>query len=219
VQASRPTRRVGQKEATMFVQVIQGHVSDATELKQSLDQWVRDLGPGATGWLGSTSGMTPDGLAIMLARFESPEAARRNSDRPEQHQWWMETSKLFAGDVTFHDSEQVQEFGRGGSDQAGFVQIMQGRYTDVDKARSLFESMDQALSEHRPDVIGGLVCLYGDGDFTQAIYFSSEAEAREGEKKPIPPEIAENFQEEQALTQDLTFHDLKTPWLASPQQK
>jgi len=87
----------------MFIQVIHGRVADADELHDSLDQWVRELGPGADGWLGSTGGVTDDGRFILVARFTSAETARRNSDRPEQHQWWMETSKLFEGGVTFHD--------------------------------------------------------------------------------------------------------------------
>jgi hypothetical protein len=67
----------------MFVQVIRGQVSDPEQLTA-----------GAPGWLGSTAGVTEDGRFVALARFESQEAARRNRDRPEQGQWWMETSKL-----------------------------------------------------------------------------------------------------------------------------
>ena len=76
----------------MFVQVIQGQVSDPERARAQLDKWVAEFAPGATGWLGSTSGVTDDGTFVSLARFESPEAARQNSDRPEQDQWWMETS-------------------------------------------------------------------------------------------------------------------------------
>jgi predicted RNA polymerase sigma factor len=77
----------------VFVQVIQGQVSDAGQVRAALDRWARELAPGATGWLGSTAGVTQDGRFIALARFESEEAARRNSDRPEQDQWWTETAK------------------------------------------------------------------------------------------------------------------------------
>src|SRR5215510_13111569 len=111
----------------MFVQVIQGRVSDAAAMRSAMDQWLRDLAPGATGWLGSTAGVTEDGRFIALARFESEEAAQRNSDRREQGQWWMETSKLFTGEVTFGDSSDVTVDVHGDPDQAGFVQLMQGR--------------------------------------------------------------------------------------------
>ncbi len=85
----------------MFVQVIQGQVADAERAHAAVDQWARDLAPGATGWLGSTGGVTEDGRFIALARFESEEAARRNSDRPEQDRWWAETARLFTTEPTF----------------------------------------------------------------------------------------------------------------------
>jgi hypothetical protein len=200
----------------VFVQVIQGRVSDAGQLRARMDQWVRDLSAGATGWLGSTIGVTADGTGIGVARFESPDAARRNSERPEQGQWWAETATLFDGDVSFHDCSEVHVFGRGGSDDAGFVQIIQGRYTDPAKAVELLQRSEQPLRELRPDVIGGELCLHGDGGFTQAVYFTSEAEARAGEHTQPPPEAQEMLDEEAAITTDLVFYDLTDPWLYSP---
>jgi hypothetical protein len=200
----------------VFVQVIQGRTSDAGQLRARMDQWVRDLSAGAIGWLGSTAGVSADGTGIALARFESADAARRNSERPEQDQWWAETTKLFDGDVSFHDCSQVHLFGRGGSDDAGFVQIMQGRYTDPAKAVELLQRSEQPLRELRSDVIGGALCLHGDGGFTQAVYFTSESEARVGERKQPPPEAQAWLDEGAAITTDLTFYDLTDPWLHSP---
>ena len=91
----------------MFVQVIQGHVAGAEEVRAQMDRWVSDLGPGAEGWLGSTSGVTEDGMMIALARFESEEAARRNSERPEQGAWWEGVAALFTDEPVFHDSTWV----------------------------------------------------------------------------------------------------------------
>ena len=200
----------------MFVQVIQGRVKDARQLRARMDQWVADLSPTAVGWLGSTSGVTADGTGIALARFESENAARRNSDRPEQGQWWAETAQLFDGEVTFHDCADVHLMGRGGSDDAGFVQIMQGRFTQPERAADLMRRMEQPLRELRPDVLGGALCLHGDGGFTQAVYFTSEAEARIGEKKQPPPEAQATMDEAAAITTDLVFYDLTDPWLHSP---
>ena len=73
----------------MFVQVISGRVSDAAQLKSQLDRWMQDCAPGATGWLGTTSGVTGDGRFVALARVESEDDARRNSARPEQDAWWQ----------------------------------------------------------------------------------------------------------------------------------
>lgn len=199
----------------MFIQVIKGKVTDRAELKAMLDRWQDEQAPHATGWLGSTGGVTADGTFVGLIRFESAEAARANSERPEQHQWWMETSKLFSGDVTFHDCVETEKFLRGGSDEAGFVQIMQGRATDVARLRELNREMDQ-YAGFRPDLIGGMVALHGDGGFTEAAYFTSEAEARKGEQLEPPAAIKALMDEEMSLVADLTYYDLPEPWLRSP---
>lgn len=205
----------------MFIQTIQGQVArKASALKDSLDQWTRDLAPGAQGWLGSTSGVTSNGEAIILARFESPEAARRNSERPEQHQWWMETAKQFSGEVTFHACEEVDTFGQGGSDEAGFVQVIQGQVRDVERMRELGRQMEAAgMARYRPDVLGGTVAWHGDGGYTMAIYFTSEQQARQAERKEPPPEIKDIFEEEQGLhIGQPQYLDLTDPWLHSPRQ-
>jgi hypothetical protein len=67
----------------MFIQLIQGTIADADLLRRQTERWERELEPGAAGFLGSTSGVTPDGRAIILARFESEADARANRDRPE----------------------------------------------------------------------------------------------------------------------------------------
>ncbi|MFD1930068.1 MULTISPECIES: hypothetical protein [Nonomuraea] len=201
----------------MFIQVIKGRTADAGQLRAALDRWVDELAPGAQGWLGTTAGVTEDGTFVNLARFGSEEAARANSGRPEQHQWWMETSKLISGDIVFHDSSEVVSFLGGGSDEAGFVQIIEGRTRDVARMRELNDLYEARFTDFRPDVLGGIAALYDDGAFTQAIYFTSEAAARDGERKQPPAELKELFDEEMALYEgDLAFYDLREPWLFSP---
>ena len=197
----------------MFVQVIQGHVADREELKAALDHWVNELAPGSIGWLGTTAGITADDMFIALVRFQTAEAARRNSDRPEQHQWWMETAKLFAGDVAFHDSQEVLTLLEGGSDRAGFVQVIQGRTDDPERMRTTLESSTAQLRQIRPDVIGGIVSRYGEGEYTQAIYFTSETAARQGERQE---EFQERYDEMAPMMGDLRYFDLPQPWLYSP---
>ncbi len=201
----------------MFVQVIQGQVSDAGQARAALDRWVQELAPGAPGWLGSTAGVTEDGRFIALARFESEEAAQRNSDRPEQDEWWTETSKLFSGEATFRDSSDVTVDVNGEPDSAGFVQVIQGRGSDPDRAREL---MGQDLSEwaaFRPDIIGSVGVGHDGGAYTMALYFTSEEAAREGERKEPPPELKAQMEEMGKLNVgEPEFFDLKQPWLYSP---
>lgn len=201
----------------MFVQVIKGQVSDPDALRAALDQWIEELAPGAVGWLGSTGGVTDDGRVIMLARFESEEAARRNSERPEQDKWWAETAALFSGGATFHDSRHVIVDMVGEPDDAGFVQVMQGRGSDPARARELLEQDSDQWASLRPDILGSLAVEHDGGAYTMAIYFTSEADAREGEKKEPPPALQAQMEEMNALSIGETeFFDLKQPWLSSP---
>jgi hypothetical protein len=202
----------------MFAQVIQGKTSDSAALRAATDQWMRDLAPGATGWLGATGGTTEDGRSIMVVRFESDEAARRNSERPEQGEWWAETEKLFEGGATFADSSDVELDLQGDPDQAAFVQIMQGRGTDPDRAKELMAQDSDKWAAFRPDVIGSVAVGHDGGAYTMVMYFTSEADAREGERKEIPAELQAQMEEIGKLSiGEPEFFDLKQPIILSPQ--
>jgi hypothetical protein len=202
---------------TMFVQVIQGQVSDPAPVRAAFDRWARELAPGATGWLGSTAGVTEDGRFIALARFESEDAARRNSGRPEQDRWWAETAELFDGEATFKDSSDVIPDIVGDPDRAGFVQVIQGRGTDPDRARELMGQSSPEWAAFRPDILGSVAAAHEGGAYTMAIWFTSEEEAREGERKEPPPELKAQMEEMDALSAGVPeFYDLKEPWLYSP---
>ncbi|NUW39067.1 hypothetical protein [Nonomuraea rhodomycinica] len=201
----------------MFVQVFQGPVADTGEAREALDRWARELAPGSYGWLGTTAGVTEGGTLVAVARFESREEARRNSDRPEQTQWWMETAKLFAGEVTFHDCDQVDVYLRGGSDSAGFVQVIEGRVGDPARVRELLRRCEPDLAGFRPDLIGGLAAVSPDGDYVETAYFTSEGEARMGERAEPPARLREEFEELMSLFElSPVYHDLRDPWLYSP---
>jgi hypothetical protein len=201
----------------MFAQVIQGKTSKREALDAALDKWQKDLAPGATGWLGSTSGVTEDGRTIAVVRFESEEDARRNSNRPEQDQWWSETSKLFDGEATFRDSTDVTVDVQGDPDQAGFVQVVQGRSSDPGRVKQLMDQDSDTWADFRPDVIGSVAIGHEDGGYTMVMYFTSEAEAREGERKEPPPELQAQMDEMNQLSVGETeFFDLKQPRIISP---
>lgn len=201
----------------MFVQVIQGQVVDAEPVRAAMDQWVAQLAAGATGWLGSTAGVTEDGRFIALARFESVAAAQANSERPEQDQWWSQTARLFTGEPTFQDSTDVMLDLVGNPDDAGFVQIIQGRGTDSDRARELMSHDSDEWSAFRPDIIGTVAVGHDEGAYTMAAYFTSEQAAREGERKEPPPKLKAQMEELSKLSiGEPEYFDLKQPWLYSP---
>jgi hypothetical protein len=197
----------------MFVQVITGQVADAAGLDAALDRWQNELRPGAVGFLGSTGGMTADGRFVELVRFESPEAARANSERPEQSSWWGDTQKCFSGRVTFRDCTEVDTYRGGGADTAGFVQVMEG-HGDRDRLRQMDDQAEPLLPEGRPDLLGSLRAWHGD-EYIEAAYFTSESEARAAEAKEPPPELAKAMSDWQDAMGDVTYYDLPAPKMMS----
>jgi hypothetical protein len=204
----------------MFVQVIQGKVSDRAALRTAMDRWLSEVEPSSIGWLGSTSGVTEDGRFLLFARFTSETEAMRNSDRPEQSAWWAETSKLFEGNATFKNSIAVDEDLVGNADDAGFVQFVLGRMRDPERGRALMRRQDrQAWTELRPDLLGTVTAVHAGGEMTTAAYFTSEKDAHEGEAKEIPEELRRGMEEINSLTVgEPEFLDIREPWLDSPKR-
>jgi hypothetical protein len=195
----------------MFVQVIEGKVRDADLLARQSERWIREIKPGVKGYLGSTTGVTPDGHAITIARFESQQAAAKNSESAQQSAWWNETAKAYDGEPTFHDSTDVDTLFGGGSNEAGFVQVIQGRAKDQAAMRSQNITMEADLRAARPDILGMGIAWHGEGTFTQAVYFRSEAETRKAEKATENDEMRQRYMD--LFAEPPTFFDLRTPLL------
>jgi hypothetical protein len=202
----------------MFVQVIQGRIDDPANLRAAMDRWREELEPGAEGWLGSTGGVTDDGTVVMVARFESTEAARRNSDRPEQGEWWASLAEHL-DDVSFTDYDEVRLFKDGGSDDARFVQVMRGWTEDSDRLAELARQDEETLATQAPHILGITSVRHSDGGggFTEIVYFTNEDEARAWEQdNPMEstgdPAMAEMI----SLMKDLHYYDLRDPMMASP---
>ncbi|HEV8651613.1 MAG TPA: hypothetical protein VG276_20020 [Actinomycetes bacterium] len=197
----------------MFIQVIQGRASSPDGIRAELDRWNAELQPGAEGWLGSTSGVTDDGRFIAVVRFASEDQARRNSDRPEQGAWWTEMAKHLA-EVAFHDSTRVHTYRGGGSDEAGFVQVIQGHTEQMERLAELGRAQEVVLAEQAPHILGMTVAEHADrpGDFTQTVYFTSEEDARRSERERPAESEPEIF----SLMADLRYFDVREPWLDSP---
>jgi hypothetical protein len=196
----------------MYVQVIRGRTSDPDALKAQGEKWDEEVRPGAIGYLGVTSGVTADGEAVTIARFEDEESAAQNAARPEQTAWWQEMEKLFDGPVSFAGSSDVHLMLGGGSNDAGFVQVMEGTIADPDAATAFEQATEHLLREARPDLIGSIRVNHGDGRFTEAAYFTSEADARKGEEEE-PPENVEGMTEYMENLKIERYLDLTDPVL------
>ena len=107
----------------------------------------------------------------------------------------------------------MDAFLSGGSNESRFVQVMKGH--GIDQAR--MREMDDVFAPHapsfRPDVLGGIRVWTGTDSYIEVAYFTSEADAREGEKKEPPAELAGQMGDFEELMANVEFVDLTDPWL------
>lgn len=93
---------------------------------------------------------------------------------------------------------------------------MRGRVADVEREQAMAGEFTQMPNDFRPDNVGGVEGLKDDGTFVMAMYFTSKAEAREGEKTPMPADMQTVMDEGQANTTEMTFIDLSNPVFNAP---
>jgi hypothetical protein len=134
-----------------------------------------------------------------------------NSRRPEQTAWAQQMMGLMDGPVEFHDCDDVMMFLDGGSDEAGFVQVIQGKVDDPSRIKAMLADTTM-LHEMRPDIIGGTLAMEPDGSFTETISFRDEDSARAGEQAEPPAEIRSELE---SMMAGATFYDLHHPWFES----
>jgi hypothetical protein len=201
----------------MFIRVIQGRATNPPGIRRDLGRWQRLLAADADGWLGSTAGITEDGWSITVVRFASQAQARRNSDRPEQREWWRDASQHLAR-VAVHDAPTVHIYRDGGADQAGFVQVIQGHVYDLERMASLARDQDKVLAREAPHILGVTVAEHADrpGDFTQIMYYTSEQDARSYDQDPAVEEDEPVQEERRSLLTNLRCFDLRDPQMLSP---
>lgn len=200
----------------MFGQIIQGHTSDPTAARQAMQRWLPDVSQGAVGLVGITAGVADDGEFIVVLQFDSEEAARADSDRRKQNQGWADICAALDGEVTVKNGTRTEVFLAGNLGQADFVQLVQGRVSDLDRVRERLPALQEALKVHLPALLGTVTVELDAGRFTRALYFSTEDEARAGERD-LPPEIQAHDQEaRQLLVGPVTFMDIREPWLYAP---
>jgi len=195
----------------VFIQIIQGRCRDQDKVRALGDRWMTDLAPGSVGWLGGTYGFTDDGQFVGVVRFDSRESAAANGDRPEQSAWWQEMASCFDGPVSFHDCDDVTLMLDGGSDDAGFVQIIQGKVDDPSAFKELLGDTDM-LHQMRPDIMGATLAIEPDGTFTETVAFRDEESARKAEHTP---ESEQFVQQMGGMMRDVSYYDLHKPWFTS----
>jgi hypothetical protein len=196
----------------MFIQVIKGKSSHPDELRTLAEAWRDEAGGDAAGYLGGTYGVTDDGDFIGVVRFTSREDAMANSARPETDAFAQKMGALMDGPVAFHDCGDVTTFLDGGSDDAGFVQVITGHLDDPVRAKAMLEDTGD-LRKMRPEIIGGTFAIADDGTYFQTVYFTDEESARKGEQTEPPEDVRAEME---SMMAGATFHDLRRPWFTSP---
>ena len=91
---------------------------------------------------------------------------------------------------------------------------MQGRGSDPDRAREIMAENPEEWAAFRPEVLGSVAIGHEGGAYTMALYFTSEQDAREGERKEPPPQIRAQMEEMGKLNMgEPEFLDLRQPWI------
>jgi len=182
-------------------------------MRRLVDDWCGAMGE-RPGWLGGTYGFTDDDHFVGVVRFDSQAACDEARMMPGADMWWAGAESLMDGACEIHQSGDVSMMLDGGSDDAGFVQIMRGRIADESTFRHLMTDaeMTSMLHQARPEIIGATLAIEGDGTFTETIAFTDEAAAREGEQMEMPAEIGSDFESSMA---DVEYIDLHRPWFAT----
>jgi hypothetical protein len=202
------------QEPLVFVRVIEGRLSDGAPLRRLLQRWDAELKPGATGFLGATAGASPGSGAIVFVRFVDEAAAVWDREHPEHAAWWQELMEVFDEPPAVHESTDIQLLLAGGSDDAGFVQIIRASAPDRAKVDALMTPERIAeMRRTRPDLIGSIRVWLADGSFIEAAYFTSESAARHAEQSDEYEDAEAPFVEAYG---PMTFVDLPAPILLSP---
>lgn len=195
----------------MFIQIIQGKCTKQDELHELADSWRTELGPSAKGWLGGTYGFTDDDMFVGVVRFDSRESAMANSERPEQSAWAERFAACMDGPISYSDCDDVTLMMDGGSDDAGFVQVIRGKLDDPSAVKAMFADTT-TLHAMRPEILGATLAIEDDGTFTETVAFTDEAAARAGEKLEPPAEVKAMLE---SMMANATFLDLHHPWFES----
>jgi hypothetical protein len=196
----------------MFVEVVQGMVTDPLKVHQLLDRWVSDIAPQAPGWHDTTAGVAADGRFIAMIRFDSTAAPI-----PGHDQWRAETMALLNGETSDAVYDRVVVLKEGAVGTAGFVQFVLGRVHDLAAANAYLKDFDEIVAPLRPDSTGRLMASRDDGQFIGAFTFSSELDARAGEAQVVSPSLAEMKRRGAALGDGRAeYIDLTDPWVYLP---
>lgn len=192
----------------MFIQMVQGACTHQDDMRMLVDDWCGEMAD-QPGWLGGTYGFTDDNSFVGVVRWDTRAACQAYCDRMDAAWWWAGACEVMDGMPEVHQSDDVTMMLEGGSDDAGFVQIMHGKVGDADLLRKMStdQEMTAMLHQARPDIIGSTLLIEDDGTFVETISFTDEESARIGEKQEMPPAA-----DMEHAIREVHYMDLHHPW-------
>ena len=166
----------------MFVWVLEGKAADPGEIGFQLGHWTNQFGE-TPGYLGATGGVTDDRRFLMFVRWESEDAGDALLMRPEQVDWYEEFQQSFDGTVEFVETGDVTTQLAGGP----MPPVSYRRSRSQASTAERVEAADREVREHRtpgPARFDRRIRVWTAPDgFVGANYFTSEHDARAGEKQ------------------------------------
>jgi hypothetical protein len=200
---------------SVFVWVLQATVADPGEVGRLLARWTSEFGGTAPGYLGATGGVTDDGRFLLFVRWESEEAGDELILRPEHLAWYDEFQRSFDGAVEFVETGDVTTHLVGGSDAAGFVQAIKATGVDRERVEAADREFENIAPQLRPDLIGSIRVWTAPDSFVEANYFTSEHDARAGERQAPPAELVDVLEDFMGMMKDAEYFDFTEPFLHS----
>jgi hypothetical protein len=192
----------------VFVQVVLGRAADAAGLRRQWERWVSGVAAGGAGFAGATGGVTADHRAVLVTRFESEHAARGHGAHTVAGALAEPPEVLETADVILHGGQ--------GWETARFVQLMRARVRDRRRFEAIEDEIAPQFMQFRPDALAAYRAWFPGGNVIAIDYFTSEEQARAGERKQMPDHLAQRFGEWMSLLDDVEWFDLTDPWIATP---
>ncbi|MFP5297817.1 MAG: hypothetical protein ACLGHL_02375 [Actinomycetota bacterium] len=164
------------------------------------------------GWRSAVAGIArTDEFLAALEFTDPPSAAAALSDLTVSG-WFKEVEGCLKDPET-RDSFEGETLIAGTREDAGFIQVIRGRTTDRERWTAINEAMQEVMRTHRPEVLAASIAWFDDDHFSETVFFTSEQEAREGESREFPGGMAGLFGELMNLVEDLTYVDVRDPWI------
>lgn len=199
----------------MFIRILRGQAFNGAAMRTEIARWPQALSAGAPGWQRLTAGIGNDGELVLVLRYDTEVAARRDRERPELGAWQGSVERHLVGPGQWYDCPVVHTMKDGDTGDAGFLRVVQGRLADPVRLAAMRAEVEHTLRERAPHVLGVTVAEHADGTgFTEITYLTSERETRAAERQ-MAVEMAVQLGTVRSYMEGLEEVELREPLIAS----